>query len=139
MTTEHLHGGDLFIVGTYRHGEGGYTVRPTVIREARIVAPIVPWPANNRRDDRSPGIVDLEHALCERFGGFTATPGHGAWRSEAEGGRIVRDVVVVYDVAMIDCPDSAVKLRAIALDYLRAAGQQCVYVRYADGTVQFVD
>lgn len=105
------------------------------MREARIVAPLLangPEPrqsleASNRR------LVD---ALTLQFGGVTITQGQGRW---TDNGVIYIDPVNVYDVAMWPEPRGDLALVKLARTFMVEAGQEALYLRYADGTVVILD
>lgn len=103
-----------------------------MLREARIVMPFFATAASLDVHSK------LRKALCDTFGGFTATGGQGGWR--APDGSIVQDNVTVYDVAMDghrDGPYDA--LARIAIEAGKALNQQSVYVRYCNGNVDIID
>jgi hypothetical protein len=104
-------------------------------QEARIIAP-------QRHNDGTalhPNLLaSFESALCHHFGGFTRAEGFGGWFDQ-EHNRVVREAVYVYDIACDLSADTAVKLKHLAVNLLRDARQQAVYLRYPSGYVEFVE
>ncbi len=104
-----------------------------MLREARIVMP------HTYTSEAEAAHEKLRARLCEAFGGYTAFIGTGGWRSPT--GTVVKDDVVIYDVAMDGHRggfgyDALAKM---AVDAGRALGQESVYVRYCNGTVDIID
>lgn len=92
---------------------------------------------NNDGIDQTDTHTGLRNALCESFGGFTATRGDGGWRSDT--GKLYLDPVMVYGIAMEDSLSERSKLESIALFYGDQAGQLAVMVTHAAGDVVFLD
>lgn len=98
------------------------------MREARLIVPLaVPAAVAGR----------VETLLLDAFGGFTAVDGRGAWRSPAGVDHI--EPVRVYTVAVEDRHVDRIMLRAIAERVLYDGHQESVYLRHADGAVEFVE
>lgn len=102
-------------------------------REARLICPIL----DNDGNPVGEALQSVETALGEAFGGFTYFVGDGVWYNPA--GKRFADGVNIYDVAIDDTPNSRHRLRQIALQFLKDAKQQAVYLRWPDGEVIFVD
>lgn len=100
------------------------------LREARIILPL----HNNKGLSLAPLHLELEQVLLSHFGGFTSFQAKGA--IEAPDGPPQRERDVVYDVAM--CDNDTGYLRAIAVWLAQRGEQDCVYVRFPNGTVEFV-
>jgi hypothetical protein len=101
-------------------------------REAKIIIPVQP--------SRVKPVIGnirrrvLETALCKNFGGFTRSDAYGAWIDA--GGELVREPVYVYVIAAGS--DQAPVLRDLAVLYRDGTKEDCVYVKYPDGTVDLV-
>jgi hypothetical protein len=81
------------------------------------------------------GMAIAEAHLLGRFGGFTVTPGQGAWLDDA--GQIHRGPVRVYRIAeTVD--HAADRLRDFASWFAATHNQQCVYVEI-NGAAEFVE
>lgn len=102
------------------------------MRVATLILPTV----NNDGVDQTDTHAALQSVLCEAFGGFTRTMGHGGWSGP---GKVYHDPVAVYGIAMDDSPVDRAKLESIALFYGHMAGQLTVMVTHAAGDVAFVD
>lgn len=76
-------------------------------------------------------------AIAERFGGFTLSQGAGGWVHPKDG--LIEEPVCICDIAMRDSAFNRRHLRDIANKYRLDANQYSVYVRYPDGTVEFVE
>lgn len=92
-------------------------------RELRIIAPV----------SANPGRV--KRLLLDAFGGYTVTRGTGLWR--APDGEVHQDTIDVYDVAVDVDYDYRPNVQKV-VDALKAAGEQCVYVRWPNGRVEFI-
>lgn len=105
----------------------------SIAREARIVMP------TNPKDPHKSGDIhrSLGRALCEAFGGYTATEGTGGW-IDPDTDQMVYDQVVVYDVAMPDEFAYFRQLREIAVRFGRLLDQKAVYVRTPEGRVEII-
>lgn len=101
------------------------------MRLATLILPTV----NNDGVDQTDTHAALQSVLCESFGGFTRTMGHGGWSGP---GKVYCDPVAVYGIAMDDSAECRAKLESIALFYGHMAGQICVMVTHAGGDVCFV-
>lgn len=98
------------------------------MKEARIVLPDHPW--------TSFAAHFVRKRLIRHFGGYTETHGHGAWRDGE--GQTLRETVRVWDVAIDETDVGKGMLLEIAQRAGHLAEQECVYVRFGDGTVQLV-
>jgi len=78
-----------------------------------------------------------ELTIVTYFGGMTQTVGKGMWKDAS--GTIIHDDIFVCDVAMEDNAVNQATLINIAKRFAQQAGQDCVYVRHANGTVQLID
>lgn len=112
------------------------------MREARIVMSVADETAGNIE-----AHIQLERELAETFGGFTATLATGGWVKTPGSIVIVREPVIVYDVAsMPDAGESPArwveaneKLVRTAMLTGRELQQEAVYVRNFDGHVEVID
>lgn len=93
------------------------------MREGRIVLPLDAFTM-----DAGDKAVS---ALAAAFGGVTAFQGRGLWKDTVE-------LINVIDVAYEPNWENDTKLYEIASTFQQEAKQESVYVRYANGTVQFV-
>ena len=103
------------------------------MQEARIILPL-------RGNDGQ--LIDqshtfLENALLRHWGGCTISNGLGLWK-DSESGKVHREMVRIYDVAMESNPITRDVLKAVAIHACRMASQECVYVRHANHEVEFV-
>lgn len=102
------------------------------LREAVIV---IPTTDNSGRP--LDALIDAALvAACDQFGGATAVPAQGIWRSPANG-RVYREPVIQLVIAVDDTAIPA--LRALAAMIAREGEQECVYLRLPTGDVEFVE
>jgi hypothetical protein len=81
-------------------------------------------------------IVDLHRDLLAQFGGFTIHPtSQGRWRSRA--GRVYREEVVVYEVAVAE--DKVPLLREVVCRLGRRLGQLAMYFDAPPPSVEIID
>lgn len=121
------------------------------MKEARIILPTSfehpdkKWLEHNEgpRDAESVRVeyvnaihAKLEYRLAQEFGGYTATVGKGGWVDDQ--GDLVQDDVIVYDVAGVGSVADENELMYIAQTFRNMAQQDCVYVRFFDGTVRLI-
>lgn len=103
------------------------------MRELRIVMPLAA-----HIDGHMQAHVELEIELCRLAGGCTAYRGTGSW---VDNGQLVREEVIIYDVAIYT--DNATSLAAKALLLAVAAGQalqqKAIYFRDAGNDVRIVE
>lgn len=85
--------------------------------------------------DATGGATGLR--LTTAFGGYTQTEGRGAWLSPTTGA-LHTDPVAIFTVAAPHTAETRDTLRAIAREYCSASGEESAYLRFADGTVEFV-
>lgn len=97
------------------------------LREAMVIAPAGGGGAARET---------LERSLIDAFGGFTKSWADGAWR--ADDGRLHREPVMQYVVAMAPNRVNDLKLKYIAQRFGRDAQQISVYIRYASGDVELL-
>ncbi|MBX6421758.1 MAG: hypothetical protein IRZ06_12240 [Nevskia sp.] len=102
------------------------------MREAMIVIP---------KTDNSGRPLDalIDSALaaaCDQFGGATAVPAEGIWRSPTNG-RVYREPVIQLMIAVDDTAIPA--LRSLAAIIAREGEQESVYLRLPSGDVEFVE
>jgi uncharacterized protein with ATP-grasp and redox domains len=103
-------------------------------REAKIILPMLDNSGNSLESVHR----KLEDELTLSFGGATVDFGlRGLWRNRF--GEIKSEPVAIYLVAVNDDPDARTQLNEIAKRYGEQARQQVVYVRHANGEVQFHD
>lgn len=103
-----------------------------MLKEARI---ILPFAGSARFMEAHRFLADY---LTDKFGGYTVSSGRGAWRAPNK--IVVRDDVEIYDVAVPGERDASWDHLAVAAQTAGwRCGQQCVYLRYPDGSVEFVD
>ena len=96
------------------------------MREGRLVLPAL-----------YPFVTTAINRVVDAFGGATVTYGDGYWKPN--GCSVVLDPVRIVDVAYQPSDENDAKLFDIAAEFLIAAEQKSVYVRYASGHVQFVE
>lgn len=103
------------------------------IREALIILP------QQTNDGHSlAGLIDeLRDDLAETFGGVTVTTACGSWKQS--NGHVKTEPVTQFTIAYAVDEASNVKLISIARVYGARAEQEVVYVRTADGSVNFVE
>lgn len=97
------------------------------MKEGRIILPT---------GSRSAGLdtailLAFQMGIAATFGGATISDGRGYWKGETE-------PILIVDVAYEPTWDNDAKLYDIARKFLDDAKQESVYVRYANGNVQFV-
>jgi hypothetical protein len=80
--------------------------------------------------------ADAITRIADTFGGYTVTTGFGKWKNGE--GKLYSEDVRIVDVAYEPNWDNDAKLYDIASRFQQEAKQESVYVRYANGTVQFV-
>ena len=102
------------------------------MREACIILPI----ADNEGNGLDNVHSELKRDLCAWFGGCTVTKGDGAWLNSQ--GKLYQEPVAIYTVAMEPSEANRFKLWDLARRLATDARQQAIYVRYADGSVDFV-
>ncbi|MBB4039094.1 hypothetical protein GGR34_000729 [Microvirga flocculans] len=102
------------------------------MREARIIVPL----KDNDGNDLTAVHTFAKHALCRKFGGFTATPISGGWMDDD--GTFYEDHSIAYDIAMVPDRQDDV-LRDLVLELGVMARQLAMYCRYASGTVEIID
>jgi len=103
----------------------------TIKREARIVMPM----DGPTMSDRVAAHGKIRKRMAETFGGYTQTEGSGGW--VAPDGKLVKEVVAIYDVAIL--PSQNAELARIAVEAGRQLKQHSVYVRYSHGAVDIID
>jgi len=104
-----------------------------MLKEAHIHLPVLDNEGHSLRHVH----VALAQSLVSIFGGCTETKANGYWRDEKTG-ILHAEEVVRYTVAMVDSIETTGNLRGIAKGICKAANQVCIYVAYANGTVEFV-
>lgn len=80
-------------------------------------------------------LIDIRGLLLAQFGGYTETQGQGGWVGKKGA---AADPIVIFDVAMEPTLVNAANLRTVAELIHGRTGQDCVYVRQANGLVEFV-
>lgn len=101
-----------------------------MLREYQLLIPTV---LNDHEPVPSALRMEIEHSLCDRFGGFTRQMGlEGAWR--APNGTIIRDRLDGY---LIAATDPSVVIRTAA-EIGGVLSQQAVYLRLPDMTAVIV-
>lgn len=100
-----------------------------VLREAMIIA----LKKSSDGKDAEHTIRGAQLALCNAFGGVTATEGKGFWINRDE---LVRDDVVCLVSACKDDEESRDTLDAIADQIGFESKQVAVYLRYPNGEVK---
>ncbi len=104
------------------------------MKEAKIILP----QNDNDGNDLSAVHQKFGTALVEKFGGATVTFGLlGLWRDPE--GKTVSEPVAEYLVAMNDDAQSREHLREIALRLGHEAKQKAIYIRHANGDVNFIN
>ena len=102
------------------------------LREAAIIVPV----CDNEGFSLAGIHGELQRALIGTFGGYTCLSGVGGWKRVT--GEIQTEKVFVYVVAVEETLKVRQDLEYIAKAFRRIAGQQAVYVRYAQGDVVLV-
>lgn len=125
--TDTLHAGTAFRLAAIAEQSTAKPAKLPSLKEARIIVPTGAGAAT---------LANAEAAFLDRFGGFTRTNGIGGWR-DGHGHPCVENTIV-YDMAVPCTPDSAVKLRQIAVIIRLEGEQDCVYLRHYDGSVELV-
>ena len=106
---------------------------PAPLREARLIVPLF----DNRGASLTDTLVKVEHRLTAVFGGCTVIRSvFGSWVDN--GGKVFREPVYVFDVAVQDTHANRETLRAIAVFAAVHGRQQSVYLRLPSGDVEFV-
>lgn len=101
------------------------------LKEARIIAVV-------RNPEDLLQLNSLQNRILEAFGGFTRTQSYGAWRNP-ETGEIVYDESYCLDIAVQDTLETRLKLQELAQTWGKATDQVSVYVRYPNGSVDFIE
>lgn len=97
------------------------------MREARIILPLA-VPQEVREDT-------LNEIIAE-FGGYTAFNGTGAWMDPK--GEVISEAVLIVDIAIHGSPVADIVLERTAHNFLKASGQDAVYVRNFLGKVHII-
>lgn len=102
------------------------------MKEARLIVP--------EFDKRVNHLTRLHHLtaayLTQNFGGYTRFYATGGWVDRS--GAIIKEPVVIFDVAMEDTTHNEALMRGWAMFIAREADQSAVYLRHASGKVEFV-
>jgi hypothetical protein len=80
-------------------------------------------------------IAEIETHILRLAGGFTMTPGYGAWLNGS--GQVVRDPVFVYTVDSAD-PELAAALNVLAAYVAATLDQDAVYLTASPVVTQLV-
>ena len=103
-----------------------------MLREAQIILP--------QATNDGAATIDVQTALVSAlvvdFGGCTTTQGVGHW---FDGTRTISEPVYINTVAMQDNSEGRAMLANDARVAGHRAGQACMYVRHANGEVEFID
>lgn len=94
----------------------------------------VPLTLNDGTPTAAEYIADIEEDIADIAGGFTATPGEGAWRSPD--GDWYREPVTVYTFDVSHIADGEV--RRLAADIAQLLDQEAVYVTRTDDVAAFL-
>ena len=103
------------------------------MREAIIICPKL----GNKGEDISQAHDTLREALLKHFGGFRYRDACGVWRSP-DTGVLYEEECREYVVACVDSLANVRILETIARQFRIQAKQECVYLRWPDGSVWFV-
>jgi hypothetical protein len=103
-----------------------------IIREALV---ILPQQTNDGASLREVQAL-LGQELVNTFGGVTMSVALGSWKQPD--GIVKTELVSQFTVAYEVTEANDIKLVSIARDYAARAEQEVVYVRKADGSVEFV-
>ena len=108
-----------------------------MLQEFSFLIPVVR--NGNRQLHHSKVWTWLESWLLKRFGGFStdSEPVRGSWRSDA--GEIVNDQSDRYYVALDPEKADVSHLRQLLAVACDKFDQECIYLRHADGSVEFVE
>lgn len=101
------------------------------LKEARIIAVV-------RNPEDLLQLNSLQHRILEAFGGFTRSQAYGAWRNP-ETEEVVYDESYCLDIAVQDTLQTRLKLQELAQAWGKATDQISVYVRYPNGSVDFIE
>lgn len=109
-----------------------------IFREARLIVPGDDH--TNRRTDKT--AAKVRTLLVEYFNGYTETLATGAYvmpdgKTKTEMVHIF-DVAVFYEPSLPETGSASRILRTIARVVLDKMDQEAVYLRHANGTVEFV-
>lgn len=105
-----------------------------MIREASIILPLI----SNAGESLKAAHASFQDALIAGFGGFTASAVFGAWKDvETQG--VYHEESTEYRVAAEWTQSERAAFRAMAERVGAATGQLAVYLRDADGAVDFVN
>ena len=79
----------------------------------------------------------LQWNLAHRFGGYTARESVGGWTNGK--GQLIREPVMVYDVACEDTAEVREQFHGIAADVARDLHQECVFLAFdPDRKAEFI-
>ena len=98
------------------------------MREARLIVP-------NNGTTHWQGIEDVRALLLAQFGGYTETQGTGGWVGKTG---TVTEPIIIFDVAMEPTEMNEMNMRTVAGFVRHRMNQECVYLRQANGQVEFV-
>ena len=101
------------------------------MREARLIVP----PHKNDGTKHWQVIEDVRALLLAQFGGYTETRGTGGWVGKT---CTVTEPIIIFDVAMDPTEMNEMNMRTVAGFVLAKMDQDCVYLRQANGQVEFV-
>lgn len=107
-----------------------------MLKEARIIIPVA-----DHEDRMYRGFMEATRAhMCKCFGGYTETRGSGGWQPPLPpNAPVVTEDVYIFDITIDTSGEDNLKLQHIAERVCARMGQSCVYVRWPNGEVQFVE
>jgi hypothetical protein len=79
----------------------------------------------------------LRNMLLDSFGGFTESDTRGAWRDPATR-KVYVEPSTRFDIACEDSARTRVALLDIARHMARVARQECIFLAYPSGEVDFI-
>lgn len=99
---------------------------------------LLPIQRDSNRASHGEGLFDwLENRLLSLAGGFsTGASVVGFWRDDS--GQVIHDTSIPYTVA-IDPDRFGDLIELLAIDVCREFDQQCIYLRFPDGSVELID
>ena len=101
------------------------------MQEARLIVP----PHKNDGTKHWQAVEDVRALLLAQFGGYTETRGTGGWVGKT---CTVTEPIIIFDVAMAPSAENEDKMRTVAGFVRHRMNQDCVYLRQANGQVEFV-
>lgn len=102
-----------------------------------FLAQIVLPKQGNKGENLSSAHAFIRQALCHHFGGFTALDSFGGWIDPATGTEYM-EPGLTYQTGMVNSPENAATLRAIAERAGRMAGQLAMAVTLPNRSFEII-